>query len=131
MRIKTCIFYNLILTIILTSCTKTSDYKQDLLSDDKHKIIKASYELGEIGDTTAVRGLLRKALDPRITHNSKFYGATVNYIRLIALQKISNNAYNKKITQHNVDTTAILFFRDWAIKNGYLKNEIDININYY
>jgi hypothetical protein len=130
MRIKNFILVKLIGILVLNSCANTENYKQNLLSDDKEKIIQASYELGEIRDTTSVKNLLNKALDPRITHNIKFYGVSVNYSRLIALQKISNNTYKKKINQQQVDTIATIFFRDWAIKNKYLKNETEVDIYY-
>ncbi|MCL6294024.1 hypothetical protein [Jejuia spongiicola] len=131
MRIKSFIVVKVIVISVLFSCANSENFKLDLLSNDKEKIIKASYELGEIRDTTSVKNLLNKALDPRITHNLKFYGSSVNYSKLIALQKISNNAYTEKINQHQVDTIATIFFRDWAIKNKYLKNEAEVDINYY
>ena len=131
MRIKNYILLIVVGILVLYSCANTENHKQDLLSNDKEKIIKASYELGEVRDTTSVKNLLNKALDPRITHNLKFYGVSVNYSRLIALQKISNNAYKEKINQQQVDTIATIFFRDWAIKNKYLKNEAEIDINFY
>ena len=131
MRIKNFILVKLIGILVLNSCAHTKNYKQNLLSDDKEKIIQASYELGEIRDTTSVKNLLNKALDPRITHNLKFNGMSVNYSKIRALQKISNNAYKGKINQHEVDTIATIFFRDWAIKNKYLKNKEEIDINFY
>jgi hypothetical protein len=131
MRFKNYILVKILGLLILISCSNTENYKQDLLSNDKEKIIKASYELGEIRDTSSVKNLLNKALDPRITHNLKFNGMSVNYSKIRALQKISNNAYKGKINQHEVDTIATIFFRDWAIKNKYLKNKEEIDINFY
>ena len=117
--------------LILSSCENTEDFKQDLLSDNKEKIINACYELGKKRDTSSVKLLLNKALDPRITHDLRFKGMSVNYSRLIALQKISDNEYEKEINQRYVDTIATIFFQDWAIKNGYIKNETEVNIYYF
>jgi hypothetical protein len=118
-------------TILLTSCTSSEKYKKDLLSDDINKIDNACYELGELKDTSAIKLLLTKALDPRISHNLKFKGMSVNYCRLGALKKISGVEIGRKIDQFRCDTTATQFYLDWAVEHGYLKdrNEVDINYN--
>jgi len=116
--------------ILLASCTSTEKYKKDLLSNDKDKIDNACYELGELKDTSAVRPLLTKALDPRISHKLKFKGMSVNYCRLTALKKISGADMERRIDQFGPDTAATQFYLDWAVKQGYLKDKNEIEINY-
>ncbi|GAB3578771.1 hypothetical protein [Hymenobacter daeguensis] len=113
------------------SCTPAAKYKRDLLSDDKTKIDEACYELGEAKDTSAIKLLLTKALDPRISHNLRFYGMTVNYCRLGALKKISGIDNGQKIDRFWPDTAATLFYLNWAVENGYLKDTGEVNIYYY
>jgi hypothetical protein len=130
MNIKTIVLSISTGFLILSSCSNTEEYKQDLLSGDKRKIIEACYELGEKRDTSAVKNLLYQALDPRITHDSRYKGRSINHIRIFALQKISNNQYQRKIDYKHVDTIATLFFRDWAIESKYLKDETEVDIYY-
>ena len=86
--IKLCLL-SVIASISFTACSSSEDYKKDLLSDNQNKIDNACYELDELKDTSAVKPLLTKALDPRISTNLKFKGMSVNYCRLVALKKIS------------------------------------------
>jgi hypothetical protein len=122
---------SVIATILLISCTSPEKYKKDLLSDDKNKIDNACYELGELRDTSAIKPLLAKALDPRISTNLKFKGMSVNYCRLGALKKISGVDIGRKIDQFGPDTAATNFYLDWAVKQGYLKDKNEVDINYY
>jgi hypothetical protein len=116
--------------LILFSCTNAKEYIQDLLSGNKQKIIKVCYKLGEKRDASTVKNLLYQVLDPRITHDIRYYGIRINHIRILALQKISNNQYKRKIDFRHVDTIATLFFRDWAIENKYIEDETAVDINY-
>ncbi len=116
--------------ILLTACTSTDRYKADLLSDDKNKIDKACYELGEAKDISAVKPLLTKALDPRLSTNMEFKGMSVNYCRLTALRKISGADLGRKIDQFGSDTIATLFYLEWAVKHGFLKNRNEVDISY-
>lgn len=118
-------------TILLTSCTSTEKYKNDLLSDNKNKIDNACYELGELKDTSAIKLLLTKALDPRISTNLKFKGMSVNYCRLGALKKISGVDIGRRFDQFGPDTVATNFYLEWAVKQGYLKDKSEVDINYY
>src|SRR5262245_60960325 len=105
--------------LIIVSCDKSSkQYKADLLSDEKYKINMACLVLGERKDTSAVKLLLTKILDPRISHSLKFYGMSVNYCRLIALKKISGLDIGHKIDQFGPDTSATLFYLNWAVEKG-------------
>jgi len=113
------------------SCTLTEKYKQDLLSDDQNKIDEACYKLGEAKDTSAVKLLLTKILDPRMSTNIRFKGMTVNYCRLSALKKISGVDIGRKFDQFGVDTVATNFYIDWAVRQGYLKDKIEVDISYY
>jgi hypothetical protein len=131
MYIKKQISYIIIGFLMFPSCSNSDVYKKDLLSGDKLKIIMACYPLGESNDTSSVKDLLNEALDPRIAHHIRFKGVSVNYARLTALQKISGNQYDRKINQFNVDTIATFFFRDWAIKNRYLKDKNEVYIYYF
>lgn len=117
--------------ILFTSCTLTGEYKKDLLSDDINKIDAACYELGEAKDNSAIKPLLTKALDPRISTNLRFKGMSVNYCRLAALKKITGSDIGRKFDQFGPDTAATIYYVDWAVKKGYLKdkNEVDINYN--
>jgi hypothetical protein len=117
--------------ILINSCNSTENYKRDLLSDDKNKIDKACFELGEAKDTSAVKLLLTKALDPRISHDIRFKGMSVNYCRLIALKKISGIDIGRKINQFGPDTTATLFYLNWAVKQRHLKDTSEVDISYF
>jgi hypothetical protein len=112
----------------LYSCNSTEKYKQDLLSDDQNKIDEACFKLGKARDTSAIKLLLTKILDPRMSTNIFFKGMTVNYCRLGALNKISGSNFGIKLNQFKVDTAATNLYLDWAVKQGYLndKNEVDI-----
>jgi hypothetical protein len=116
--------------IILLSCTSREKYKQDLLSDDKTKIDIACFELGELKDTSAVKPLFAKILDPRVSTNLRFKGMSVNYCRLGALKKISGVDIGRKIDQFGPDTAATLFYLDWAVKEGFLKSKDEVDIYY-
>jgi hypothetical protein len=128
--IRLCIL-SILTSILFTECTSSENYKKDLLSDDKNKIDNACYELGELKDTSAIKPLLTKALDPRISTNLKFKGMSVNYCRLVALKKISGVDIGRKIDQFRPDTAATNFYLDWAVKRGYLNKKNDVDINYY
>ena len=104
--------------------------KKDLYYKNHPTIIdKAAYELGERKDTSAVKALLTNILDTRMSTNLNFKGMTVCYCRLIALKKISGLQPPLSLDQFEVDTTAVEFYLDWAIKENYIntRNEIDIN----
>lgn len=113
------------------SCTSTEKYKQDLLSNNKDKIDEACYKLGEERDTSAVKLLLAKILDPRMSTSMRFKGMTVNYCRLGALKKISGVDTGRKLDQFAVDTVAANFYLDWAVRQGYLKDKNEVDIYYY
>jgi hypothetical protein len=116
---------------LLVSCTKTNMYKQDLLSNDVDKICKAAYKLGETQDTTSVRLLLTKILDPRVSHDIRFKGMSVNQCRLGALRKISGLQYKSKPGDYKTDTLASELYLNWAINKGYVKDKSEISLNYY
>src|SRR4051812_36577595 len=97
----------ILLNIFFTSCTSMEEYKKDLLSDDINKIDNACYRLGELKETSAIKALLTKALDPRISTNLKYKGMSVNYCRLTALKKISGADIGIKIDQFGPDTAAL------------------------
>jgi hypothetical protein len=121
-----------ILVIVIVSCdNKSEQYKADLLSDDKNKINIACLKLGKLKDTSAIVPLLTKILDPRISHHRKFYGKSPNYCRLVALRKITGKDIGRAFNQDRPDTLATLFYLNWAIDNGYLKNRNDVDIYYY
>ena len=117
--------------LILFSCNSTEKYKQDLPSDNVTAICKACYELGEAKDTSSVKLLLTRILDPRVSNDLRFKGMSVAQCRLGALRKISNIDVIKKEKSYIPDTAAVDFYLDWALKKGYLKskNEVDINYN--
>ena len=87
--------------------------------------------MGELKDTSAIKPLLTKILDPRISNSLEFKGLTVNYCRLVALKKISGMDSGRKFDQGRPDTLATLFYLDWAIENGYLSTRNDVDIYYY
>ncbi len=111
-------------SFLFSSC---HDYKKDLESDDKTKIMKACYELGEAKDVSAVKPLLTKIIDGRISNNLRFKGMCVYQCRIAALSKISgiNISYSYK-----PDTTVVNLYIDWAIKKGYVKDREDIDLYY-
>ena len=119
------------LLLIIAACNSTEKYKQDLLSNDQNKIDRACYELGEVKDTSAIKQLFTRILDPRRSTNLRFKGMTVNYCRLGALKKISGVEPANKLDRFNVDTATTLFYLDWAIQKGYLKEKNDVDIYYY
>ena len=57
---------------IYSSCNSMEKYKRDLLSDNPEKINKACVRLGQAKDKSAVKLLLTKSLDPRISHHFRF-----------------------------------------------------------
>jgi len=116
--------------LMFFSCSSNEKYKQDLSSDNIDKIDMACFKLGELKDTSAVKLLLTKALDPRMSTHIRFKGMSVNYCKLIALRKISAVSPEKKINQFWPDTAATLFYLDWAIKQGFIKDIKEVNIYY-
>jgi hypothetical protein len=116
--------------IIFYSCSPSDKYKQDLRSDNVSKICEACYELGQAKDTSAVKLLLTNILDPRISHHIRFKGMSVAQCRLTALKKISNIDVLRKDNRYIPDTTAVLFYLDWAFKEGHLRNKSEVNIYY-
>jgi hypothetical protein len=86
--------------------------------------------LGELKDTSAIKPLFTKILDPRISTNLRFKGMSVNYCRLVALRKISGVDIGRNIYQFGLDTAATLFYLDWAVKEGFLKNKDEVDIYY-
>lgn len=110
--------------------TRSERYRRDLDSKNHTTIvINAAYELGEMKDTSAVKLLLTHILDPRTSTNLNYKGMCVCYGRLIALKKISG--INTLINRFDVDTAAAHFYLDWAVKNHYLKDKSEIDLNYY
>jgi hypothetical protein len=114
--------------LIINSCSKTKSYKLDLQSGDLFKINEACYYLGEAKDTSAVRLLLTHIKDPRISTHIKYKGMCGCYSRLCAIKKISGLNY-PNINQFDIDTAAINFYMDWAIKKGYIKDTADIKLD--
>jgi hypothetical protein len=116
---------------ILFSCSSNKKYKQDLFSDNVAKICKACYELGEAKDTSAIKPLLTRILDPRISHDIRFKGMSVAECRLGTLKKISNIDALKKDNTYIPDTAAAKFYLNWAVQKGYLKDKNDVDIYYF
>ncbi len=131
MRLASFLTSLITIVTVIASCDRSDQYKADLLSDDKYKIDLACLKLGKLKDTSAIRPLLTKILDPRISHSMKFYGMSVNYCRLVALKKISGRDIGRRFDQFGPDTIATLFYLDWAIEEGYLKDWKDVDIYYY
>ncbi len=117
-------------SVVLCCCTSAAQYKQDLPSGDINKIDSACYQIGEARDTSAVKFLLAKILDPRVSTRLKFYGMPVNYCRLVALRKISGIETAKMLNQLRVDTPATYFYLKWTMAKGYLKNKNEAVIFY-
>lgn len=116
-------------TIFLTNnnlpCSFSDEkYKQDLLSHDTIKIDKDCYELVEMKDPSAVKLLFSKILDPRISHDIRFKGMSVNYFRLVPLKKISGFDIGRKIDHFDIESAAVYF----NLKLGYLKSKSNIDI---
>jgi hypothetical protein len=106
------------------------EYTKGLESGHTNDICDACYHFGEARDTSAVKLLLNGILDPRISTNLFFKGMSVNYCRLAALENISGLPSGRKTAQFDVDTIAALFYLDWAVKEGYIKNKKDVDIDY-
>ncbi len=117
--------------LLLFSCSSAEKYKQDLLSNNVNKICKASYELGEAKDTSAIKLLLTGILDPRISHDIRFKGMSVAECKLGALRKISKIDFLKIKDTYIPDTVAANIYVDWAVKNGYLKHKNEVDIYYF
>jgi hypothetical protein len=128
-RLKILLF--LLFNSCLFACTSTEEYKKDLSSENIDKIDQACYELGKAHDTSAIKPLLVKALDPRMTTDLRFYGMTVNYCRLTALSKITGEDVIRPFDKFKVDTAATLFYLNWAIKHGHIKDTNSVDIYYY
>jgi hypothetical protein len=92
--------------------------------------MKACYALGEARDTSAVKSLFTRILDPRISNDIRFKGMSVCYCRLTAIRKIAGRDPEKRINQYEVDTSAVYYFLDWAIKEHYLTSKDEVDIDY-
>ena len=92
--------------------------------------VKAAYKLGERKEKTAVVPLLTRILDPSTSTNLSFKGMTVCYAKLIALSKISGIQPPNELNIE-VDTMAAKFYLNWAIKEGYIKSEKEIDLTYF
>ena len=121
------LFYLFLILLTFYSC----DRKKDLLSDDKSTIIKACNHFADTKDTSAVKLILGKSLDPRMSTDMRFKGFSVNYFRVRALKEISGLDLGRKIDQFGPDTVATLFYLEWAIKKGLVKDIADADIYYY
>ena len=115
---------------LMYSCNSNKKYLVGLASDQANVICDACYHLGEAGDTSAVPLLLNGILDPRRSTDLHYKGMSVNYCRLGALNKISGLPSGRRPVQFNVDTVATLFYLDWAVKQGYIMNKKDVDIDY-
>jgi hypothetical protein len=124
---KSLISLLLVLLTALCSC----HHKKELLSDDVVTIIRASNHYANSLDTSAVRLLLRKCLDPRTTNDARYKGFSVSYFRLTALHDISGVELGRDIHPTGADTLATMFYLNWAIKNGFVKDAKDADIYYY
>jgi hypothetical protein len=91
----------------------------------------AAKKLGDMKDTSSVKLLLTHILDPRMSTHIFYKGISVNYQKLLALEKISGFSMGRPIMRWEVDTTATYFYLDWAVKKHYLKDKYEIDINYY
>jgi hypothetical protein len=121
------IFFIILSTV---ACDNTDKYKAILVENGHpNKINDAAFHLGEARDTSAVRLLLTGIADPGISHDIRYKGMSVCYCRLGALKKISGQDFYRRFNQFRVDTEAISFYIDWAIKSGHLRNKADIDIN--
>jgi cell division protein FtsL len=120
----------IVVSVVLFSCSPTYKYKEDLLSNDVASICKACYELGKAKDTSAVKLLLTRILDPRISHDLRFKGMSVAQCRTAALTKISKINVLRKGNEYMPDTAAVYFYLEWAVKKGHLKQKDEVNIYY-
>ena len=118
------IFSVLIISFLISSC---HDYKKDLESKNKTEIMEACYKLGEARDTSAVKLLLTKIIDWRMSTNFRFKGMTVYQCKVGALKKISGIEvfYNYK-----PDTAIANVYLNWAIQKGFIKNKDEIDLYY-
>ena len=71
-------------------------------------------------DTIYIGLLFENIDDERISHNIKYNGMSVYQCKIGALRRISGINPPNKVT-HKVDITNINFYKNWAIKKGYLK----------
>jgi hypothetical protein len=117
--------------VLYYSCFSLRTYRKDLHSDNHDAIDYACYKLGEAKDTAAIKLLLIKILDPRMSTNLHFKGMTVNFCKPVALRKITGAGTQIKFNRFIVDTASSYFYLDWAIRNSYIKSKDDIDIYYY
>ena len=114
----------LVVSVLFFSC---HDYKKDLTSGDKTKIMEACFELGEAKDTSAVKSLLTKIIDWRESTNLRFKGMSVYQCRVGALRKISGIQTNYN---YYPDTAVVNIYLKWAIQKGFIKNIDEIDLYY-
>ena len=124
-------FFSVLLIFFCAVVFYSCDYKKGLLSTNKTELIETCKKAGDYRDTSAVKLLLRKSLDPRLSTDLRFKGFSVNYFRIQALEKISGLNLGRKIDQFGPDTAATMFYVDWAIKNGFVKDLQEADIYYY
>lgn len=105
------------LTVSL-GCQNKNKAQSFLLSSNKDSLIIGAYMLTK-NDTSGVRLIFENVADPRISHKTKHYGESVYQSKMNAMQRISNLDPPQKITSEP-NTIIIDFYRNWAVKSGYL-----------
>ena len=106
--------------LLLNSCNSKEKISLLLKSDDKTQIMLGCSYINSQKDTEYVSLLLKDLDDSRISHDVRFNGMSVYQCKINALKRISNIDPPKKVT-YKVDTVNINFYKEWAIRSGYLK----------
>jgi len=128
------IYKNIIwtLTILLfSSCYKkrdASNLREMLNSNDIEKIIEASNYIGKNKDTNMVADLLKNSLDPRISHDIRYYGISVFKAKMSVMKDLTLMNSPKQIS-YKPDSLIFEFYYNVSKKRGWIKNNECISLN--
>jgi len=91
-----------------------------LEKDDAYHLVQAYHLIGEDKDTSYIKLIFINPYDPRTSNHFKFKGMSIYQQKMWALKQMSGLIPPHKITS-DVDSSIVDYYRNWAIKNGYLR----------
>jgi hypothetical protein len=109
--------------ILFCSCrTNETEINRLLHSNKASDIVRAYYLIGESGNSKYIKNIFKETMDSRISHASQFYGISVYQSKMVAMSKISGLKPPKEIS-YLPDSSVIVFYKDWAIKKGFINKK--------
>lgn len=113
----------ILIVLLFLSCykSKTPDSLREMLnSNDVEKIIEASDYIGKNKDTNLVADLLKNSLDPRISHNIRYYGMSVFKVKMSVMKNLTSINPPKQIS-YKPDSLIFEFYYNISKKRGWIK----------